>query len=146
MGKLFFIVALFGAGLASGAFGAGLASGAAAQTACGAARPAAGTVLHGPVLAIPDTSTLCVATGTSPAQWTAVSLPALNTSRAVLMAAAFGQNATCVIGADGIGDCRIEDAPLAAEIRRPEIVKAAIQWRDRPAEAAGPTQLASNDR
>ena len=137
MGKLFFIVALLGAGLASGA---------AAQTVCGAGRPAVGTVLHGPVLAIPDASTLCIAMGASPAQWTAVSLPELKASRAILMAAAFGQNATCVIGADGVGDCRIEDAPLAAEVSRPEIVKAAMQWRDRPAGATGPTEFASNAR
>ena len=137
MGKLFFIVALLSVGMASAAAG---------QTVCGATRPAAGTVLHGPVLAIPDASTLCVATGASPAQWTAVSLPELKVSRAVLMAAAFGQNATCVIGADGVGECQIEDTPLAAQVRRPEIVKAAMQWRAMPAEAAGPTQLASNAR
>ncbi len=137
MGKLFFIAALLAAGLASGA---------SAQSVCGGPRPAAGTVLHGPVLAIPDASTLCVANGPSPAQWIAVSLPQLKASRAILMAAAFGQNATCVIGADGVGECRIEDTPLAAEVRRPEIVKAAMQWRDRPADAAGPTQLASNAR
>ena len=134
MGKLFFIVALLSAGLASSAV---------AQTVCGGARPAAGTVLHGPVLAIPDASTLCIANGAAPAQWIAVSLPQLKASRALLMAAAFGQNATCVIGADGVGECRIEDAPLAAEVRRPEIVKAAMQWRDRPAEATGPTEFAS---
>jgi len=137
VGKLFFIVVLLSVGMASSAT---------AQTVCGAARPAPGTVLHGPVLAIPDASTLCVATGASPAQWTAISVPQLKASRAVLMAAAFGQNATCVIGADGVGDCRIEDASLAAEVRRPEIVKAALQWRDRPAEAAGLTEFASNAR
>ena len=134
MGKLFVIVALLGAGWASGA---------AAQTVCGGARPAAGTVLHGPVLEVPDASTLCVANGASPTQWIAVSVPQLKASRAVLMAAAFGQNATCVISAGGVGECRIEDTPLAAEVHRPEIVKAAMQWRDRTAEAAGPTEFAS---
>jgi len=121
---------------------AGLASGAAAQTVCGAPRPVPGTVLHGPVLEIPNGSTLCIATGGLPAQWTAVPLAQIKTSRAVLMAAAFGQNVTCTIGTDGAGDCRVEGSRLAQEVQRPEILKASMQWRDAPS-TVGPTYLAS---
>jgi len=134
--KLLIIAAMLSFGT-----GAGMASGAVAQTVCGAPAPAAGAVLHGPVLEIPNGSTLCIATGASPAQWTAVSLAQIKTSRAVLMAAAFGQNATCTIGQDGAADCRIEGASLAQQIQRPEILKASMQWRDAPP-SVGPTYLA----
>jgi hypothetical protein len=83
------------------------------------------------VLEIPNGATLCIATGVSPSQWTAVLVPQLRASRAVLMAAAFGQNATCVIGADGLGDCKIEGRALADEVTRPDIQKASMRWRDR---------------
>jgi hypothetical protein len=133
VGKLPIIVALLSAGLASSA---------AAQSVCGAPRAVTGAVLHGPVLEIPNASTICIATGPSPAQWTAVSLAQLKTSRAVLMAAAFGQNVTCTIGPDGAGVCQVEGATLAQQVQRPEILKASLQWRDAPS-AVGPTYLAS---
>ena len=122
------------------------AVGASAQTVCQGPAPAPGAVIHGPVLAIPDAATLCLATGASPDQWTAVAVPGLKASRAVLMAAAFGQNATCAIDAHGVADCRIEGVSLASEVRRPEIVKASMQWRDRAPAYTGPTLLASAQR
>ena len=130
------LAVLAGSGLA-------LASVASAQATCQGAPPAPGIALHGPILDIPNATTLCIATGASPSQWTAISVPQLNASRALLMAAAFGQNATCVIGADGLGDCKVEGVALADEIKRPEIQKAAMQWRDGRQDLNRQTQLAS---
>ena len=48
---------------------------------------------------------------------------------ATLMAAAFGKNATCVIGPDRLGDCMVEGKPLAVALHQPEIVDAAYAWR-----------------
>lgn len=126
--------------------GLAITSAASAQTMCQGAPAAAGAVVHGPILDIPDSATLCVATGASPGQWTAIAVPQLRASRAVLMAAAFGQNATCVVGADGLGDCMIEGRALAAEVTRPAIRKASMQWRDRRKAASGPVMLASTAR
>jgi hypothetical protein len=124
----------------------GAVSGAAAQGVCQGATPAVGVVVHGPVLNIPNASTICLATGASPEAWTAVAVPQLKASRAVLMAAAFGQNVTCVIGADGAGDCKIDGRALADEVMRPEIQKASMQWRDRRDAPNARVMLASTAR
>jgi hypothetical protein len=125
MGKPFISLAILAlAGLA-------MASAAPAETVCGRASPVVGAVVHGPILDIPNSATLCIATGASPSQWVAIPVPQLRASRALLMAAAFGQNATCVVGADGLGDCRIEGRALADEVTRAEVRKASMQWRDR---------------
>ncbi len=134
--RLIFIAILATAGWA----GASEASG---MSACPGPAPMAGALIHGPVLDIPDAATLCVATGAAPAAWVGVPVARLQTSRAVLMAAAFGQTATCVIGADGAGACSIDSESLADKVRRPEIVKAAMQWRQGRRDIAVPTQLAS---
>lgn len=126
--------------------GLACAAGASARTVCQGPAPTAGQVIHGPVLEVPDSTTLCLATGASPNQWTAISVPQLKASRAVLMAAAFGQNATCVVGADGQGDCKIEGRALADEVTRPEVQKASMQWQDRRQDLNRPTQFASSAR
>lgn len=90
-----------------------------------------GAVLHGPVLEISDSASLCIASAASPTAWTRVSVRQLHASRPVLMAAAFGQNATCRVGADGQADCSIEGVRLADTVNRPEVVKASMQWRQR---------------
>jgi hypothetical protein len=97
--------------------------------ACGADPPAAGAVLHGPVLEIPDASSLCIALQQSPTTWVAVQLPNLGVTRAALMAAAFGKNATCVVGADLRADCRIEGKRLVDQVRRRAVLRAAVAWR-----------------
>ncbi len=134
--RLIFIAILATAGWAG-------ASEASTRSACPGPAPVAGALIHGPVLDIPDAATLCVATGAAPEAWVAIPVAGLQTSRAVLMAAAFGQTATCVVGADGAGACSIDGASLADKVRRPEIVKAAMQWRSGPRDIAVPTQLAS---
>jgi hypothetical protein len=113
---------------------AALATGARAATAepagaCAGLQPAPGAVLHGPILEIPDASSLCVALGDSPGQWVSVRLPALGVTRSALMAAAFGRNATCVVGRDLRADCVIEGRPLKDQLLRPEVLREAAAWR-----------------
>ena len=105
------------------------AVGAPAADICQGPRPASRVAGHGPVLAIPDGSSLCVATGVSPSTWVRIPLSHMQTTRPALMAAAFGKNATCVVDAKGRGSCVIEGQSLAASLHRPEIVDAAFGWR-----------------
>jgi hypothetical protein len=118
------------------------ASAAMAADVCQGSAAAPGAVLHGPVLEVSDGASLCIASGASPTAWTRVSVRQLGASRPLLMAAAFGQNATCRIGADGAADCTIDGARLADTVNRPEVIKASLQWRQRLV----PTQIASATR
>jgi len=136
MRKFSFILAALTLGLALPA------SSAMAADVCQGPAAAPGVVLHGPVLDVPDGASLCIAASAAPTGWTRVSVRQLGASRPLLMAAAFGQNATCTIGADGLANCTVEGAPLADAVKRPEIIKASIQWR-RP---LAPTQVASAAR
>jgi len=106
-----------------------IASHARAGDVCQGSAPSAHATVHGPVLAVPDESSLCVATGVSPSAWVRIPLAHLQTTRAALMAAAFGKNATCAIDADGRGACIVEGQPLAEALHSPGIVKAAYDWR-----------------
>jgi len=108
---------------------AAFASRAAAGEICEGAAPSAQGTVHGPVLAVPDASSLCVATGISPSTWVRIPLDRLQATKAALMAAAFGKNATCAVNADGRGVCVVEGKPLAELLHSPEIVKAAYDWR-----------------
>jgi len=108
---------------------ASFASSVRAADICQGPPPAGKPAVHGPVLAIPDGSSLCIATGASPSAWVRIPLTSLQTTRLALMAAAFGKNATCVVDAQGRGACAIEGQPLALALRQPEIVNAAYGWR-----------------
>jgi hypothetical protein len=88
-----------------------------------------GAEVHGPVLENPDASSLCVALGQSPSTWVRVRLAHPSDTYPLLMAAAFGKNAVCFVGHDGLGVCDIEDQPLDAELRRPETIEASLSWR-----------------
>jgi len=107
----------------------GLVASSAGAAPCPGSQAAPGAMVHGPVLEAPDGSSLCVATGEAPAAWIAVNVAWLKTTRSALMAAAFGRNATCLIGPDGSGECAIEGVSLAAELRQPELIRAAATWR-----------------
>ena len=101
-----------------------------AATVCQGHQPKPGTVVRGPVLQIDNSSGLCVATGASPSTWVAIRLPSqLHTTRAALMAAAFGENATCVVGGGGVGDCKIDGQPLASALMRPQMATVSTPWR-----------------
>jgi hypothetical protein len=89
-----------------------------------------GAVVHGPVLEIPDGSSLCIATGASASAWVKIPLSHLQTSRTALMAAAFGKNATCTVDSDGRGDCMIEGQTLVMALQGPELAKAASAGAD----------------
>ena len=106
-----------------------LAAGACASDICRGQQPASGVAVHGPVLAIPDGSSLCVATGASPSAWVRIPLSHLQTTRPALMATAFGKNATCLVDAQGRGSCVIEGQSLADSLHQPEMVDAAFGWR-----------------
>jgi len=111
-----------------------LAGGAQAATpdpagACTGLQPAPGAVLHGPILEVPDASSLCVALGTSPSQWVSVRLPTLGVTRSALMAAAFGRNATCVVGRDRQADCSVDGTPLKDQLLRSDVLRQAASWR-----------------
>ena len=90
---------------------------------------ASGSVVHGPVLEIPSASSICIAQGESPFTWVEVKLPWMADSRGVMMAAAFSKNATCIVAADGRGDCLIEAKPLAFEVRQLKTLLEAAAWR-----------------
>ena len=102
---------------------------AAAISVCGGPAAQPGQSLHGPILYIAGGDTVCVALAPDPSTWVPVTLarPASDTS--VLKAAAFAKNATCVIGADGLGVCDIEGQKLADLLQHPSIVQAALDWR-----------------
>ena len=108
---------------------AAFASNVRAADVCKGPAPASNLAIHGPVLAIPDGSSLCVATGASPSAWVRIPLTSVQTTRPALMAAAFGKNATCVVDAQGRGACTVEGQSLAVALHQPEIVNAAYAWR-----------------
>lgn len=96
---------------------------------CQGPTPAAGAVVHGPVLFIPDGSSVCVAVGGSPSTWVKIALPGPSATRSSLMAAAFAKNAACLIRRDGTGRCLIEGVGLPIALDRPEVIKTAASWR-----------------
>ena len=108
---------------------AAFASRATAGEVCQGPAPSAHATVHGPVLAVPDASSLCIATGASPSAWVRIPLDRPQATKAALMAAAFGKNATCAVDADGRGACVVEGKPLTELLHSPEIVKTAYDWR-----------------
>jgi hypothetical protein len=101
----------------------------AAAEGCPGGRAPIGAVVRGPVLQIPSATSLCVAQSDSPTTWVEVKLPVWGVSRGAVMAAAFAKNAVCVITADGLGDCRVEAKPLAAEVHSYRALLEAASWR-----------------
>jgi hypothetical protein len=102
------------------------ASAASAASLCSGPAPRPGAAIQGPVLQIDDGSSVCVAQGPKPEQWSLVRLNTVRSTRSVLMAAAFGKTAYCRIGRDGLGTCDIEGKPLSAALTRSEVAWA---WR-----------------
>lgn len=113
-----------------------------AETAvCKGAAPAIGETLRGPILHVSDGERLCVALDANPDHWVEVQVldaplqkaSAVSANRGALMAAAFAQNAVCVV--TGLVDgratarCEIEGEPLAERLRQPGIAKIGQAWR-----------------
>lgn len=108
---------------AAGAFNAS------AESICKGPAPRPGAAIHGPVLQVDDGSSLCIAKGAKPAQWSLVRLENVHATRHALMAASFGRNATCRIGRNGLATCDIEGRALLASIAGPQMAQAAPAWR-----------------
>jgi hypothetical protein len=119
-------IALRSIALASGVW---IAGGNAMAGSCPGGPAPNGAVVRGPVLEIPDASSLCLAQGQSPSTWIRVRLAKPSDTYPLLMAAAFGKNAICFVARDGRGACDIEGLPLDAELRRPETIEASLSWR-----------------
>ena len=110
-------------------------------TTCRGEAPAVGARIRGPVLHVIDGGRLCVALAPSPSTWVELQVldpRVMRTSSADdakqrLMAAAFGQDAVCVITGTSAGQvtaaCMIEGEQLSARLSQPEIAKAAQIWR-----------------
>jgi hypothetical protein len=109
--------------------GSALAAAPARAEICQGPRAAPGAVIHGPVLQIPDGASLCVAPTPSASTWVLIELAHPQATRSLLMAAAFGKNATCTVDSAGKGRCVIEGTSLDEELRSPVILKAAASWR-----------------
>ncbi|MDQ2861050.1 MAG: hypothetical protein M3T55_10080, partial [Pseudomonadota bacterium] len=76
--------------------GSGMAAGAHATDVCQSPHALAGATVHGPVLEVPDKGSVCLALDQTASTWVKVRLRHPAIPRSVLMAAAFGKNATCV--------------------------------------------------
>lgn len=109
--------------------GGWLLSGTAALASCPGGAAHAGAVVHGPVLAIPDAQSLCLAQGDDPSSWIELKLAEPGRSYPRLMAAAFGKDASCVVDRHGVATCDIEDRPLAVVLQSPATGQAAASWR-----------------
>jgi hypothetical protein len=116
-------------GLAALLLSAWLLSGGVALARCPGGSAAPGAVIHGPVLAIPDASSLCLALGAAASSWIEVKLAQPSPSYPLLMAAAFGKDASCVIDGHGAALCDIEGRPLAVDLQSPATMEASAAWR-----------------
>jgi len=107
---------------------------AAAPTAAGVckASPVAGSALHGPVLHVPDGQTICVARGFDPSRWIPLRLgdAPMATSRATLMAVAFGKDVDCVVDRDLSAHCTVEGRSIGAAAAEPDAIAAGQAWRE----------------
>jgi acetyl esterase/lipase len=121
-----FQIVLFSTALA---VGANLAAAGAMAGSCPGGPAPTGVVVRGPVLEIPDASSLCIAKGQSPSTWVRVRLARASRTYPLLMAAAFGKNAVCTVRHNGRGICDIEGQPLDMELKRPQTIEASLSWR-----------------
>lgn len=108
---------------------------------CRGQAPAPGKVLRGPVLHVIDGQRLCIALDALPSRWVEVQVtqhPLLQAStntnaRGTLMAAAFGQDAVCMVTGqvDGrpLAACMIGGEDIAQRLRQPEAIKIGLAWR-----------------
>ena len=102
-----------------------------AASACSAPQPAPGAIISGPVLAVPDSHTLCVATGPDPSQWVAlrIAAPEPDLSVSMVMAAVFAKRVSCVVGPQGAAQCRVGQEDVRTVLGRPTLRTVAMAWR-----------------
>jgi hypothetical protein len=110
---------------------------------CGAAAPAVGAEVHGPVLHVIDGRRFCIALGDTPDRWVELELAdqgliraATHTDanpRGALMSVAFAQNITCkVIGSAGgrpLASCALDGQALGALATKPQAISSGRAWR-----------------
>lgn len=89
-------------------------------------------VVRGPVLHIPDGRTLCVAQGFNPDTWVPLRLADAppHTTRATLLAAAFGKDVACVVDPTGAATCQTQGRSVADLAKAESSVRAGQAWRE----------------
>lgn len=107
------------------------AAGPSAVLACSAPAPSPGSVISGPVLAVPNSQTICVATGPRPAQWVALNIAehGSDPSVSLMMAAVFAKRVSCVVGSGNTARCVVGDKAVSQVLRQPALQTAALTWR-----------------
>lgn len=104
---------------------------ASSASACSAPPPPPGTIVSGPVLAVPDSHTVCVAMGPLPSQWVALRIvqPDPDLSVSMVMAAVFSKRVSCVVGQQGQAQCVVGQEDVRDVLRRPGLRTVATNWR-----------------
>jgi hypothetical protein len=109
--------------------------------------PVEGATIRGPVLHVLDSQTICVALGFDPSRWIPMRVAdaPTATTRATLMAVAFGKNVDCVVGADMSARCSVDGQSVGTAAAAPEMIEAGRAWRESRAvvQARPPARLAS---
>ena len=102
-----------------------------AASACSAPSPAPGVIVSGPVLAVPDSHTVCVAMGPLPSQWVALRIapPDPDLSVSMVMATVFSKRVSCRVGKQGRAQCRLGEEDVRDLLRQPGLRKVATAWR-----------------
>jgi len=103
---------------------------ASSASACSAPQPAPGVVVSGPVLAVPNSQTVCVAMGPLPSQWVALRItpPDPDLSVSMVMAAVFSKRVSCVVGKQGQAQCLVGQEDVRDVLRQPGLSKVATAW------------------
>jgi hypothetical protein len=103
---------------------------ASAASACSAPAPAPGVIGSGPVLAVPDSQTVCVAMGPLPSQWVAlrIATPDPDLSVSMVMAATFSKRVSCLVGKQGLAQCRLGEEDVRDLLLQPGLRKVATAW------------------
>lgn len=106
---------------------------------CKESAPTEGTRLRGPVLAVLDGRTLCVARGFDPSHWVALQVidAPITTARATLMAVAFGKDVDCVVRKNAAAVCMIEGRSVGELSASSDMARAGSSWRESRASGAG---------
>jgi hypothetical protein len=103
---------------------------ASAASACSAPAPAPGVIVSGPVLAVLDSQTVCVAMGPLPSQWVAlrIATPDPDLSVSMVMAAVFSKRVSCQVGNQGLAHCRLGEEDVRDLLLQPGLRKVATAW------------------
>ncbi len=106
---------------------------------CKGLPPVEGARLRGPVLAVPDGRTLCVAQGLDPSLWIALQVTdaPTATARSTLMAVAFGKDVDCVVRKNAAALCTLDGRSVGELSASSGMAQAGASWRESRATGAG---------